>query len=185
MQDSQITHAILEGGQSKENATHYLINQHIGFVHKVHKNLKLSFEEAKDAYTDAILALMNAVENQTFKGESKLSTFLYKIFYFKCVDLSRKNTTNRIDYMQEIPDVNASQIDTFKNLLIKDEVKNLKIHMEKIGEPCKQILLDWGFWGYKMPEIAERVGLEDAGKAKRKKYNCLQKLLKIIKDQKL
>jgi len=185
MQDPQITHAILEGGKPKENAIQYLIDTHIGFVHKVHRNLNLSIDEAKDVYTDAILALMQAVENKTFKGNSKLSTFLYKIFYFKCVDLSRKNTTNRIDYMEEIPDVNPSEMDSFKDLLINDEVKNLKIHLEKIGNPCYQILMDWGFWGYKMNEIAKRNGLENAGKAKRKKYNCLQKLMKKIENQKL
>ena len=180
MQDQQIAQAILLGGLEKEKAVQYLIDQHVGFVHKLHQNLNISLEEAKDAYTDAIMALIQAIENQTFKGESKLSTFLYKIFYFKCVDFSRKRSTNRIDYQVELPNISSSEEDTFKQLIIKEEVKNLKVHMEKIGHPCQQILLDWGFWGYKMPEIAKRVGLKDAGKAKRQKYNCLQKLIKII-----
>jgi RNA polymerase sigma factor (sigma-70 family) len=184
MVENTLIKSILNGGKDKEQAVEYLINHHIGFIHKVHQNLDLPYDEAKDAYTDAILALIISIENQSFKGRSKISTYLYKVFYFKCIDLVRKNTTNQINYMEEIPDITASQMDVFKSFLIKDEVKNLKRYLDKLGEPCQQILLDWGFWGYKMPEIAERVGLENAGKAKRQKYNCLQKLLKNLKNLK-
>lgn len=180
MTDEQIINAISEGGAAKEKAAGYLIQTHIGFVRKIQANHKITDEEAKDAFTDAVIGLLQSIDSQRFRGDSKISTYLYKIFYFKCLDLLRKKSTNKVDYLENLPDARDAAADTFKDLLLGDQVKRLHIHLDTIGEPCKSILLDWGFWGYKMPEIAERNGLEDAGKAKKKKYRCLQKLLTLI-----
>ena len=55
--------------------------------------------------------------------------------------------------------------------------------MKDMGHPCNDILMDWAYWGYSMEEIANKVGLETADQAKKKKYKCLQKLLKQINRQ--
>lgn len=164
----------------REQATYFLINEYVHYVPVVAKKTGLAQDLALDVYTDALVDMMGQVANGTFKGESKLSTYLYQIFFFKCIDLSRKNTTNTIDYRAELPEVPAMEPSFARKMEATEAVGQLHKYMDVLGEPCKQILLDWGFWGYNMSEIAVRVGLEDSLQVKDRKYRCLKKLRKLM-----
>ena len=155
--DIQLKEAFSKRGALREQAARYFLQKNIHYIPLIAKKVGISEEEALDEYTDAVIDLIEQVNSGVFKGESKLSTYLYKIFYFKCIDLSRKKSTNKISYLENI----------YRNL-------------EKLGEPCKQILLDWGFWGFNMTEIAERNGLTGATQAKDRKYKCLMRLRKLV-----
>ena len=178
--DQKIIDNLTTGGKSRENAVDYVMKQFISYVPTVAKKTGLTREEALDMFTDAIIMLSDQVAKGEFKGESKLSSYFYKIFYFKSVDLFRKNTTNKIDYRAELPDLTDQEPLVAKSMETNEAIKELYKFMDQIGEPCKQILLDWGFWGYNMTEIAERVGLEGSKQAKDRKYKCLQKLRNLM-----
>ncbi|MEO0469398.1 MAG: sigma-70 family RNA polymerase sigma factor [Bacteroidota bacterium] len=177
--DAELIANIRSGGASKERAIGELIKYHTSFIFAVHRKLGISEEQAGDAFSDAIMAVARHIESGQFRGESKLSTYLYRIFFNKGVDLARKKTTDVIVSMDDsyiqIQDHNS---DILKLLNLEDRMGKLRSHLAEIGEKCRQILLDWGYWGYSMTEIAERVGLAGADQAKRQKYKCLQKLMK-------
>lgn len=97
------------------------------------------------------------------------------IFYFKCIDLFRKNSTNKIDYQKELPEQVDTELSTTRTMEIKEEMINLEKYLKLIGAPCRQILIDWGYWGYNMGEIAKRIGLKNSKQAKDRKYKCLLK----------
>ncbi len=178
--DQWYIRAIRAGGGAREEAVGRLLREHVGFVHQVHRKVGIGLEAAKDCYTDAVVALVEQVEAGSFRGESKLSSFLYRILYNKAVDLLRRKTTNPVTYPEQLPERGDAGT-LVEQLDRRDEVRRLHGHLDRLGEPCRQILLDWGYWGYGMQEIAERNGLADAGKAKRRKYECLQKLLALLK----
>jgi DNA-directed RNA polymerase specialized sigma24 family protein len=89
--DKKIIDALLNGGSSKEDAVNYVMNEFIHYLPTVAKKTGLNREEALDVFTDAIMDMIDQVVTGRFKEESKLSSYFYKIFYFKCVDLFRKN----------------------------------------------------------------------------------------------
>lgn len=180
--DQDIIDAIRKGGREKERAIQRIMDDFGRYMYKIQKKYGFTEEEVQDVYTDAIIGLIQQIEKGRFRGESKLSTFFYRIFSNKGVDLFRKNSTKKVNTVEDMPPLE----DPAKNILalldIEDEIQNLNGYLDQIGDSCKQILLDWGFWGYGMTEIAERAGLKDAGQAKRQKYRCLQKLTKLIAE---
>lgn len=180
--DESLVRAIREGGTARESAVRQLLTGHIGFVHKVHRKVGIDLESAKDCFTDAVMSVVEQVEDGSFRGDSKLSSYLYRILYNKSVDLLRRKTTNPVNYLEKVPE-QSDPAGLQERIQQSDEVRHLYRYLDRIGDPCRQILLDWGYWGYSMKEIAERAGLADAGKAKRQKYNCLQKLLAIVKKE--
>ena len=109
-----------------------------------------------------------------------MSSYFYKIFFNKSVDLFRKNTTNKIDYQEVLPDALDKGQLVAKKLETNEDLKKLYKYLDKLGAPCKQTLMDWGFWGYNMTEIAERSGLASSVQAKDRKYQCLKKLRKMM-----
>ncbi|MEM7374718.1 MAG: sigma-70 family RNA polymerase sigma factor [Bacteroidota bacterium] len=178
--DRDIIDAIKAGGRHKEYAIQWLMEEYGKFMHKIQKKYGLTEEGVQDAYTDAIIGLIQQIEKESFRGESKLSTFFYRIFSNKGVDLFRKNSTKRINTVVDMPPIEDPSKNILSLLDIEDEIQNLNGFLDNMGDNCKQILLDWGFWGYGMAEIAERAGLKNADQAKRQKYRCLQKLTKMI-----
>lgn len=178
--EEKLIAAIIKGGALREEASNHLLNTYISFIPKMVEKVGLSKEMLLDAYTDALMSLLEQISNDKFKAESKLSTYFYRIFYFKSIDLSRKNSTNKIEYQENLPERPISGLTALEKLETKDAIRDLHTYLDELGEPCKQILLDWGFWGYNMSEIATRVGLKSSKQAKNQKYKCLQKLRKLM-----
>lgn len=179
--DKKLIDALSQGGTQHESATLFLLKKYAYYIPTIAKKTGLSQEEALDQYTDAIVDMSEQVRKGQFKGDSKLSSYLYKICYFKCVDLSRKKATNKIEYRDQIPEVSDPLQNTTAFLETKENIKRVQQQLDKLPAPCKQILLDWGYWGYSMTEIAERAGLSNASQAKDRKYKCLKKLRTLLK----
>lgn len=181
-EDQQVIEAIKAGGREKERCIGRLMTEYIQYAHAIKGKLGLTDDQASDAFTDAILVLTNHIERGIFRGDSKISTYLYRINYNKGVDLLRKYATKQASLKYEIPDIKDESADLLKQMDIADDVADLKGYLEQLGEKCKSILLDWGFWGYSMEEIAQRSGLKDARSAKNRKYKCMERLMKLIGD---
>ena len=178
-EESNLLEAIRGGGRMREMATDHMMKEHIGFVYKIKSKLHLSEDVALDCFVDALADVIEQVGNGRFKEKSKLSTYLYQITYFRGVDHLRKNEID-IAHVDKLPD-NPEFIEDLNRLIdIESEVKNLRSKLMSIGQPCEGILMDWAFWGYDMVEIAERNGLSSASIAKSRKYQCLQRLRKMI-----
>ncbi len=182
--DEKIVAALKSGGQEREGATQYLLKQHVNYAFKLHHQLRIEKEEARDALVDGVLAIIHQIEKGTYtSGKATLTTYLYRIIYNKCVDFSRKRSSNKLDYPEKIPETSDGAPDMIRVLAAKGDVRELTNLLKQIGDTCQQILLDWGAGGYNMTEIAQRAGLKNAGQAKRQKYNCLQKLMKKVQEK--
>lgn len=177
LSDKELISSIKSTIAIKEQCIKDFSAAHIGFIYKICNALGIDEFNAKDVYTDSLIAFMQQIELGLFKGQSKASTYFYRIFYNKSVDFLRKQSTNKIDYMDAIPDRNATNpfYLEFEN---KEEVKRVSMTLEKMGNPCKTILKEWAFLGYKINEIAQRNNFGNADQVKRKKYTCLEALRK-------
>lgn len=178
--DENIIADLQAGGRLREQAANQLFKQFQGLIPFALKRHKLSQEEAFDAYSDSILALVRQVGRGDFKGESKLSTYLNGIFFRKCVDQLRKKTTYSLND-DSIPDVVDTAPDPGQQLETLSELKNLKQLMQKLSESCQQILMLRYYWGYEnMEEIAEKLGLKNANTAGSLRHRCMKQLMRIV-----
>jgi len=170
--------------QKNENAdknrlAQKLIDDHYGFIYKLKAETGLNEETLKDIYTDTVLLILNHMENGTFKAESKLSTYFFRVYYFKTIDFLRKNASNKIDYTNELPEINDSGQDFTQDLEIKDEMNQIIILLDTMCSPCREIIMDWAYWGFKPEEIGERIGERNPVKFSKLKYNCIEKFKKL------
>lgn len=178
-----IIHMLKQGGKSFEDASLYLFESNKGFIYKINQKLKLNEGQIHDAYADALVKLVRHLKNDTFRGESKISSYFYTIFYNTAVDVSRKNTSNKNIDTIELLEFDAKEKDLLSIVDAKDEAFHVIKLMNSIGQNCKKILLDWAFYGYSMDEIAIRSSLKNAETARSMKYKCLKKLRSIISER--
>ena len=179
--DRELIEAIRRGGLAREKALLFLYKRYVAFVYKLQKRYSLSIEDAKDAYSDAIIVAGEQISKNMFRGESQISSYLYRIFSNKCVDLIRKKAnppTHTLETVSTLSDREKSMQDLLE---VRDEVRELEHVLDQMGPSCKQILLDWAYFGYSMEEIAQRAGLKNAESAMSQKYKCFKKLKQLLK----
>lgn len=182
--DASILEAIRQGGRSQERGIKQLYELHFTLVAEGRRRYnQLSEEELISAYNSAIISLRRQILENTFRGDSTLKTYLYRIFQNKCIDTLRKNSTNREMPVAELPEEASPQPGIIRRLIAREHFEWLQSLLDRLGEPCRQILLDSEYWGYSPGEIAERIGFRNARSVSSKKYTCLQQLKKLVQDQ--
>ena len=180
--DREIISRLRSGGKDFEEVSDYLFQQYLGYIPTLKNKLHLSVPELQDAYSDALVKLITQVKSGKFRGESKLSSYFYTIFYNASVDVSRKNTSYKNSPTEELFEYTATERDLYKIIETNDQMDFLMFHFEMIGDPCRRILMDWGYYGYSMEEIATRSKLSNAESARSMKYKCLKKLKQTISN---
>ena len=180
--DLQLIEGIAGGGSQRRQCENKLYEKYFYFVKEGVRKHRISEDDAASAYSDTILTAIDSIVQCRFEGRSELKTYLFQIFSNKCVDVIRKNTTNKESIMQQsfsidemltpIPDESRGII---QKLIAQSEIEKLYQQLQKIGEKCKQMILAWGE-GYNDEEISLTLGYNTAAVAKTSRLRCLEKL---------
>jgi RNA polymerase sigma factor (sigma-70 family) len=182
-EEEKLIAAIREGGKEKNLYVKQLISLFQGYIFKLRTDTGLSEIVLKDLYTDTVLLVIKHIEERTFRGESRLSTYFYKIFYFKTVDHIRQSATSKIDYTDEVPDFGDDAQNITGIMEARDEMNQIIRLLDKMCPPCRQIIMDWAYYGFKPEEIGARIGEPDPVKYSKIKYNCIDKFKKMWAKQ--
>ncbi len=178
--DEELVSKVREGGKAFEDISMYMFNEFKGFLPKIKEKLNLPQQQIQDAYADALVKLIRKLRDGSFRGESKVSSYFYTIFYNTSVDVSRKNASNKNKQTLELLEHDARETDLLKLIDNKDEANQVIAVMKTMGDMCQRILMDWGYYGYSMNEIATRSDLSNAESARSMKYKCLKKLRELL-----
>ncbi|MEN8124431.1 MAG: sigma-70 family RNA polymerase sigma factor [Bacteroidota bacterium] len=104
--------------QGETNAFAYLVNKYKNMVYTLAKNILKNNEDAEEIAQDSFLKAFQKLD--TFKGESKFSTWLYTIVYRNAISMIRKNKIATSDIDNYVIDNYSSgfdfpQIEAIKN----------------------------------------------------------------------
>ena len=166
-----------------EKCLELFYRDNIGYIGIMGRKYGLDREALTDAYSDSIIDFKEQVRKQQFQRKSKCSTYFYRIFNNKCIDILRKKTTNII--IHEIPEyLRDTTPDIIQKLTFAARKQYLDKMIDRLGSRCKEILMDWND-GYTMDEIARRNDLLNANVARSKRYSCLKQLMEIAGSSKI
>ncbi len=177
MDDLVFMDHIRKGGSLMQKTIEWFYHEHFSLVYKKTAAHQLDKDQAIDAYADAVTALVENIRENRFRGESKCSTYFTGIFNNKCIDLIRKNATNKVKR-------SSISLEEFRGEIAQEEAgaepgPDLGIFFERLSEVCRNVLMDWSD-GFSMEDIAGRNGLKNAHTARSKRYNCLQQLIELF-----
>jgi len=144
-----------------------------GIIYKLVGLYASDAEERKDLYQEVLLQSWKAWP--TFRGESKFSTWLYRI----CLNtiLTQKRKVNRIDYLESLEPVEHLATDAANHK--KEEIERLRRAIRSLPETDRAIIsmhLD----GYDNGEIADVLGISTNHVAV-KLHRCKQQLANLLK----
>jgi RNA polymerase sigma factor (sigma-70 family) len=138
-------------------------------------------DDAEDLLQEALIVLWERVRTNRFEYKSQLSTFIYatvkNMWRRRLARMRREAPADIEEDTGRIEDASALDI-----LVESEEARYVHEALNKIGEPCKTLLILF-YWEEKtMEEIAVQLKFANAETAKSKKYQCkksLQRLLRV------
>lgn len=187
--DSEILDGIKAGGSQRRKFENVLYEQYEHLIHDATYKHRLTEDESASAYSDTILSVIDHAITGRFEGRSGLKTYVYQIFSNKCVDLLRKNATNRgsvhntlslDDAILQIPDQARPAI---QRLMEQYDADLLQQRLRSLSEKCRYMLLAHED-GYTDEEIAKELGYNSSDVAKTSRLRCLERLRELYRGTK-
>lgn len=188
--DTDLVEAIRSGSPGKRRAENILYRQFAYLVRDGAWKHKLTPDETSIAYSDTILTVIESIEKGRYEASAALKTYVYQIFNNKCVDLIRRNSTNKAavhhgtsleEYVYEIPDDTRGVIE---KLMQSYDYNLLYQRIRQLGDKCREMIRLWSE-GTSDQLIAGELGYQSADVVKTSRLRCIERLRAIYGQSKV
>jgi len=175
--DQIIIDKVLKGNT---NAFSELVNLYKDLVFSLAIKMTKNREEAEEISQDTFVKAFKNLSK--FKGDSKFSTWLYKIAYHACLDRFKKN---KILYKTDSIDNSVIQIesvnDTLQSIERKERAQIMEECLTQLPEDERTILWFFYYQELSLKEIVEITNFSEAN-IKVKLHRARKRLLTIVND---
>ena len=153
------------------------------FLNWIRKFSGCPTDEAQEYYQAAILILYeNIMSGKVTDLQSTLKTYLFGIGKNLTYQHHRKNQRMervRAEYMVEVELLQESRQAQETEM----DLRLISRCLALIGEPCRQLLDYFYFLRKSMDEISTAMGYKNPETAKNQKYKCMERLRKMVEDE--
>lgn len=136
-------------------------------------------EDAEDVFQDGIRALILNVRQDKYSYSGSVEQYLVGI----CRNLwfARFREKERLALIRERQNEQEEDygIDPEQSLIGEEQREKLEELLGQLPEACREVLELWQM-GYSMKEIASQVGYKSEGMARKKKHQCMGKLMAFL-----
>jgi RNA polymerase sigma factor (sigma-70 family) len=130
-------------------------------------------EDAHDVFQDALVILYEQLRAGKFEQRSSLKTWLYAVCRNRWLKQLQKNgrlvSITDFEPVEPLDLQNENEHRDTQHTLLKDA-------LNRMGGPCRKLLLLYYYFRKSMEEIAAEMNYSGADSAKNQKYKCLQRL---------
>ena len=182
--DEEIIRNLTATGTNKRKGEDELFSRFAYFIKVGIDRYNIKEDDSFDAYSDTILSAIDSIRSGLFESRSSLKTYLFKVFHNKCVDIVRKNTTNKssVNHTTAIDTMLMQLSDSAKSvvqqIIEQSDFDEMKRRLSELGENCRSLLTMFAE-GYADKEIALLMEYKSAEVVKTSRLRCLDKLRKM------
>lgn len=164
------------------NAFTQLVNRYKDLVFTLALRMLKNREEAEEVSQDTFIKTYKSLDK--FKGDSKFSTWIYKVAYNSCLDRIKKNKKYLNDVeINEFTEHQVKIVDNAFDALVEEERNQLiQDCLHLLPSEDSFLLTLYYFEEQTLDEIANIVGLT-ANNVKVKIFRSRKKLASILKDR--
>ena len=178
-QENVLIKSCLEGDTK---AFQQLVERYKNLVFTLSIKMLKNREEAEEVSQDVFVKIYQSLNK--FKGDSKLSSWIYKITFHKCLDVIKKNKKFQADV--ELNDYNSAHLESIDNalqtLINEERQQMIRQCINKLPSIDAVLLTMHYFDELTLEEIADIVKLK-TNNVKVKLYRARQKLATILNEK--
>lgn len=176
--DDQIINAIKNGDT---NAYSKLVDRYKDLVFTLAIRMLKNREEAEEVAQDTFIKVFKSLDN--FQGDSKFSTWIYRIAYNTCLDSIKKNKKFINDIA--IDEFTVNKIKTIDNaletIISKERSQLIKECIDRLPEESSALLTLFYFEELSLEEISKIINVE-ANTVKVRLFRARKKLAVILEQ---
>lgn len=183
--DANLIKDLRSSGINKAKAEDQFFRRYSYLIHTGENKYSLCTEDLFDAYSDAILAVIFSIRNESFQSRSSLKTYVFGIFHHKCVDIIRNRAAhkNTVHKTQPLDDMHAhltdNSLSVVEKMVKQSDFEIIKEKINYLGKNSKQVLL-MSADGYSDKEIAASIKFKNANVVKTCRIRALKKLRLLV-----
>ncbi len=173
-------HALLKGlANNDSKAVETLYKCHFGMIQHFVTNNNGSFDDARDIFQEAMIALYEKVQHESFSLTCQIKTYLFSIC--KHLWLKRLQQMGKYSSPLNSEEEAISVTSDIEEAAQKDAAFDIMDRaLNSLGEPCKGLLEGYYLNKKGMQELADEFGYTNSDNAKNQKYKCLMRLKKLF-----
>jgi RNA polymerase sigma factor (sigma-70 family) len=136
-------------------------------------------DDADDILQDALVTLWERVRMGRFTYQARLGTFIYATA--RNMGL-RRLARGRKEVQAPGIDPPSEDASPLELMIESEEAAIVSAALERLGEPCRKLLLLFYWEEESMESIAARMGMANADTVKSRKYQCKKALEALIRE---
>jgi len=166
------------------------INPAIQFLYQQHSESISSFiaskggstQDGEDIFQEAVVAFINIVQKDKYRGESSIRTFLISIsknIWYN--EIKKRQSTGNREKIFEMGKEDVEE-DISHHLTDLETKKHFREVLNRLGEACKKLLMLYYYDDLSMKELVAHLPYENEQVVRNKKYKCLKQLTTLIQE---
>lgn len=170
----------LRTGQRMDETIKAIYRGHFDSLSWYVMNNSGSRQDAEDIFQEVIVAFIDLVQKDKFRGESTVKTFLFSLNRFTWLnELKRRG---RALAREEKYERGQEKVELDTGAIIADREGKAEVVrlVAELGEICRKILLLFYYENLSMKEILEIMHYENEQVVRNKKYKCLKQLEQMV-----
>jgi RNA polymerase sigma factor (sigma-70 family) len=163
------------------DALRFMYSEYYGLLESYIINNKGNNDDAADVIQETMVAFVEIVQQEKFRGESTIKSFLYAITRnLWLTELRKRSSSENRNRIFEKAKEDSEQATVF-HLIKHEHFKTIQKLFEKLGEKCKQLLTLVYYEDLSMNDIIKQMpGYENEQVLRNKKYKCMKQLEKMM-----
>ena len=188
--EQEIISSLKSFGTTKARAEEQLFVKYSYLIANGMRKYYICEDDAFNAYSDTILYVIQSITNGSFQEKATIKTYLHRIFYNKCVDITRKKASKRNSVYETIPIdliepyLSDNSVSIIEKLVEESQVNKLR---QKMNQLCNnhRTLLMLSATGYTDKEIATVMSFKSIDVVKTTRLRCIKKLRRMLNQKEL
>jgi RNA polymerase sigma factor (sigma-70 family) len=180
--DTELIH-ILKDNRQIDAGIKFLYKEYYGLLEYYVTNNKGSREDAADIIQETIVAFIEIIQQDKYRGDASVKSFLYSIARnIWLSELRKRNSTdNRNRIFEKAKD--QTEQETVQQLIKREYYNSIQQLFEKLGDKCKQLLMLVYYEDLSMKDIVDKMpDYQNEQVLRNKKYKCMKQLEQMIQD---
>ena len=158
-----------------------------------------SSDDAEDILQESLIILWERIRTGKHTYTAQLGTFIYatarNLWLQRLARRNREVPSGKMEFQGVAPgrsdeisgpdrrdELSDGDPDPLTLLTYKEEASAVATAIDRLGDPCRQLLLSFYWEELTMEQIAAKMGFANAETAKSKKYQCKKALEKLLRE---
>jgi RNA polymerase sigma factor (sigma-70 family) len=175
----------LKTGQDRNTAIRYMYSAYFGSLSGYIMSNQGSMEDAEDIFQEVLVNFIALLQEDKFRGESSVKTFLFSLNRFSWLNELKKRGRALAREKNYEREKDKYEADVSHLMIEKESTEKILDLVKELGETCRKILVMFYYENFSMKEILEQLDYETEQVVRNKKYKCLKQLEKMIGENPL